>query len=421
MKAAPFCILSLLLVASLPCFGSNYTITFTGSGASTVVESVIVQNITQNTSVTVPAGNDLNLTDEATSLDFLSSTNESIRIYSNTNGKLSLMFFAKQTGNAQINAFGMDGRKIVGTSANLHAGSNSFQLALPKGVFVIQATGNGYSYSAKIINKTGTQGNAEIVYNGTTGTPASLSRQKVINSGTTSMQYTAGDQLIYKGVSGNYSTIVTDVPTESKTTNFNFMACTDGDGNNYTAVTIGTQTWMVENLKTTRYRDGHSIAYVADYNAWAGLSTGAWCEYNNNATNGAKYGKLYNWYAVADSRNIAPTGWHVPTDAEWLTLTTYLGGEAVAGGKLKESGTLNWTSPNAGASNETGFSALPGGYRVNGNGAFGYLGNYGYWWSSTQFSSTGAWGRYMDYSNGSVTRFYNFIKTCGFSVRCVKD
>jgi uncharacterized protein (TIGR02145 family) len=153
---------------------------------------------------------------------------------------------------------------------------------------------------------------------------------------------------------GNQVTFKTTTDVETNTV-------TDIDGNIYHTVTIGTQVWMVENLKTTKYRNGDPIPNVTG-NAWAALTTGAYCWYNNDAaTYKATYGALYNWYAVADSRNIAPTGWHVPTDAEWTTLTTFLGGESVAGGKLKETGTNHWTSPNTGATNETGFTALPGG------------------------------------------------------------
>ena len=147
--------------------------------------------------------------------------------------------------------------------------------------------------------------------------------------------------------------------------NQNAATVTDIDGNVYHTVTIGTQTWMVENLKTTRYRNGEAIPNITDNASWAALITCAYCDYNNIPSNSITYGKLYNWYAVNDSRNIAPMGWHVSTDAEWTTLTTFLGGTSIAGGKLKENGTIHWNSPNVGATNETGFSALPGGYRLN--------------------------------------------------------
>ena len=192
---------------------------------------------------------------------------------------------------------------------------------------------------------------------------------------------------------------------------------TDIDGNVYHMVTIGTQTWMAENLKVTKYRNGDAIPNVTDHNEWSNLTTGAYCDYENTASNSTVYGKLYNWHTVSDSRNIAPTGWHVASDAEWTTLTTFLGGGIVAGGKLKEKGTAHWQSPNYGATNETGFSALPGGLYLG--GSFVSLGSSGNWWSCTALSSN-AWGRGMHESYDEVHRYLSSL-SFGFSVRCVKD
>lgn len=195
---------------------------------------------------------------------------------------------------------------------------------------------------------------------------------------------------------------------------------TDIDGNTYNTVTIGTQVWMVENLKTTKYRNGDTIANVTGNSAWAATITGAYCNYNNNANSSITYGRLYNWYAVNDNRKIAPTGWHVPTDADWTTLTTYLGGEGVAGGKLKETGTTHWQSPNTGATNETGFTALPGGDRLYSTGVFYDKGVYCFCWSSTANDASTAWVRALDNSYSNVSRSNN-PKSNGFSVRCIKD
>jgi uncharacterized protein (TIGR02145 family) len=137
---------------------------------------------------------------------------------------------------------------------------------------------------------------------------------------------------------------------------------------------------MENNLEVTNYRNGDIIPYVSDPTAWAGLTTGAWCYYKNDLKSG--YGKLYNWYAVNDIRGLAPAGWHVPTDAEWTTLTTFLGGVSVAGGKMKTTGTKSWKTPNTAATNSSGFSGLPGGYCSNA-GTFFNVDYFGYWWSST--------------------------------------
>jgi uncharacterized protein (TIGR02145 family) len=194
---------------------------------------------------------------------------------------------------------------------------------------------------------------------------------------------------------------------------------TDADGNTYNTVKIGTQLWMIENLKTTKYRDGTNIPKITDQTTWANLLTGAYSEYSNDNGNVAVYGRLYNYYATINNLNLCPTGWHVPTDDEWTVLTNFLGGESVnAGGKLKESGTTHWTTPNFGATNESGFTALPGGARLE-DGTFSSNGLYGYWWSTTEFSSTFGWNRLMDYSNERVYRDGNNMKY-GMSVRCIQ-
>ena len=197
------------------------------------------------------------------------------------------------------------------------------------------------------------------------------------------------------------------------------VTVTDSDGNTYQTVTICNQIWIKTTLNVSKYRNGDVIPQVTDPAVWANLTTGAWCYYNNNSANGITYGKLYNWYAVNDTRGLAPTGWHVPTDAEWTYLTDCLGGGSVAGGKMKATGTGLWQSPNAAATNESGFTGLPAGYRGN-NGTFYSIGFNGYWWSSSENNITAAWTRNLNFSNGNAYRD-NPYKQYGLSVRCVKD
>jgi uncharacterized protein (TIGR02145 family) len=222
-------------------------------------------------------------------------------------------------------------------------------------------------------------------------------------------------------------------------------------------VTIGNQIWTSKNLDLATYRNGDLIPQVQDEEAWANLTTGAWCYYKNDTSNGIKYGKLYNWYAVHDSRGLAPKGFHIPTDAEWTTLINYLGGEIDAGTKLKSA--LGWkrftsggsktcpkckswnveyrkkvtchtckdmryvsapiTMNSGNGSNYSGFSGLPGGDRYF-DGSYNTIGYLGFWWSSSEFDTSYAWFRTLGYSYGDAFRHYNF-KRFGFSVRCIMD
>jgi uncharacterized protein (TIGR02145 family) len=192
----------------------------------------------------------------------------------------------------------------------------------------------------------------------------------------------------------------------------------DADGNTYKTVKIGTQVWTATNLKTTKLNDGSEIPLVTDNDEWAKLTTPAYSWYNNDKSeNKNTYGALYNFYAV-DTKKLCPTGWHVSSDPEWEALSSFLQGVKV-GGKLKEEGTDHWKSPNTEATNASGFTALPGGYRSF-EGVFNYTGISGYWWSSTPYNESSVlfWNLRFRYSN---TFKFRSEKNCGFSVRCVKD
>lgn len=185
-------------------------------------------------------------------------------------------------------------------------------------------------------------------------------------------------------------------------------------------VSICCQNWMTKNLDVNIYRNGDPIPLVTDGATWGALTTGAYCYYNNDsATYAAIYGKLYNWYAVRDPRGLAPEGWHIPTEFEWTTLVNCLGGASVAGGPMKEMFTANWTASNIGATNISGFTAVPGGYRSSA-GVFNVIGTDGYWWSSSMSSGTGAYIRNLNYNTAGIAGG-GFLYRNGLSVRCVKD
>ena len=214
--------------------------------------------------------------------------------------------------------------------------------------------------------------------------------------------------------------LTTAVFNSSKT----YGTMTDQDGNVYKTITIGTQTWMAENLRTTKFRDGSDIPNIC-YGIWS-YGTGAYCSYNGNTDPVfiATYGRLYNWYIITNPHNLAPAGWHVPSDADWTTLINELGGESVAGDKMKEAGTTHWSAPNASATNESGFTGLPGGMRpANGpDPFFNFFGVCGYYWSSTEPGPNYAVAyHFWLTSNNASVYHYDVFKAEGYSIRLVKD
>jgi len=229
---------------------------------------------------------------------------------------------------------------------------------------------------------------------------------------------------------GNSNTIDTKNLSNKPTSGYG-QNITDVDGSSYKTIYIGKQQWMAENLKTSKYSDGTLIPNITDNVLWFYDTIGAWANYNNDVSNNAKYGKLYNWYAVNrganGNKNICPTGWHVPSYAEWIVLRDYLGGgSTIAGGKMKEVGTTNWNSPNTNASNTSLFTALPGGLRIGShyNESYGFenMGKEGFWWSSNSSDSStySAWSFTLS-STSQDLHISEISSDIGLSVRCIKD
>jgi uncharacterized protein (TIGR02145 family) len=196
------------------------------------------------------------------------------------------------------------------------------------------------------------------------------------------------------------------------------ITVTDIDGNVYNVVDIGGQIWIAENLKVTKYNDGTAIPYVVGNSDWSNLTSGAWSYYDHDENNNGVYGKLYNGYAV-NTGKLCPTGWHVPSGTEWTTLIDYLGGESVAGGKLKDLGTTYWSYPNTGATNETGFTALPGGIRFQ-TGDFSSLRYTGLWWNTPAYPNLFMGYRFISNERGRIYED-SYYMTNGLSIRCIKD
>jgi uncharacterized protein (TIGR02145 family) len=400
----------------------NYLISFTGTGASGTVSTVKVENLTAGTSLTVNGDDILRLTGTVGINQVENRQSSEMKIYPNPMTDNSILQIdPPDAGNAIITVFDMAGNLVTQIQSYLENFRQEFRLSGTKnGLYLINVKGNNYQFSGKLlcIGKSNETINIEKISNNQAVDEKTSKMDYKGAQATVDMPYSTGNRLKFTGISGNYSTLVMDIPTQDKTVTFNFMSCTDGDNNNYPVIEINTQIWMAENLKTTKYEDGTNIPLVTDNTQWLNLITMAYCDYGNTPGNSTTYGKLYNWYAATDSRNVCPTGWHLPNVSEWSALTTYLGGESVAGGKLKETGTTHWLSPNYGATNESGFTALPGGYR-GGTGTFASVRSSGAWWSSTG-STSDAWNLAVFYLSG-VVYSSSVNKAYGFSVRCVKN
>lgn len=420
MKTNYIFILSLLLAIVSPCFGLNYTITFTGSGASTTVGSVLVKNLATGVTVTVPEGNSLVLSDDPSAVDLVSANSETIHVYPNSSeGTSTVSFYAKQAGNARIEAFTLDGKTVAGLTHNVLEGANSFQLSLPKGAFVVKASGAGYSYTAKFINKS-SAGVSSIAYSGVESSVRSKSKATI--TGTTTMAYAADQRLLYTGTSGIYSTILVDTPYSDSEMEFFFTDCTDGSGNHYKVVQIGTQIWMAEDLKTTKFNDGTDIT-AGTAELWNYYTAPAYVPTSVSTAPTV----FYNWFA-ASSANIAPTGFKVPTKDEFATLVTttegIVGSDVISGALADNSGWRAETDKpgmpgnNLKENNITGFSGVGNGYfsGVWSDGA----GHVMPIWLSDQW--TAAEGNICAiYSDYFTVYFYSTAKASGSVIRCFKS
>lgn len=287
----------------------------------------------------------------------------------------------------------------------------------------LQGVANAKNQSVEIIFEYDSTATYSLSVKGTPGTLTG-NTNTIVTANITGLE--PGTEYFYRIKVKSPTETVTGKDTSFTTTNpgktvitFNpglaYGSVNDNDDNVYNTITIGTQAWMAENLKTTKFNDGTVIPFLPDMTAWIDSTSSGYCWYNNDSL---VYGALYNWYAVNTSK-LCPTGWHVPSDTEWSLLTTYIGGESTAGAKLMEEGNVHWQTPNYSQTNETGFTALPGGYRSTA-GTYNSIRRYGYWWTSTEYSSAYAYCRSILYSYAYVDRS-NTGKEGGFSVRCVKD
>lgn len=422
MKNASLLVFILLWFCNL--YAQDYEIKFSGNGASSEVDSVTIENITQGNKITLSGSQSLHLKAFATGIKPIQDNSEfQLNLYPNpSTDYFTIEFGSQKMGLVAVRIFDVLGRELICSIQSLAIGFHSFRVSgLGSGIYMVKVDLEGNSYTKKLVsnNLSGTQLN--INYLGSTKNFHKISKLKSITD-VKYLQYNTGDRLKFIGKSGKYSTIVMDVPTANKTIDFSFVECTDADGNNYPVVHIGNQVWMAENLRTTKYNDGSIIPYVTDNLKWAGLSTDAYCWYNNSMENLATYGALYNWFAIS-SNKLAPKGWHVATNKDWLDLINYIGENTDAGGKLKESGYVHWENPNYGATNEYGFSALPGGVRIYNQqysvlGVYGDLGKAGNWWASTEQDDSHARYTALGFDRMKINNSFA-EKQNGYSVRSV--
>ena len=435
IKSVTSTIFILFVISIFSLHSQDYLITFAGAGASTTVDSVKIENLMQGTKLKMKGSDILRLT-VVTGIEAMSENETGkISFYPNPMKDYAKMqFVLPEPGETMVSLYDISGREITHTKDLLTGGKHVYAInGLKEGIYLAKVNSGRYSCSGSLISSGSQNAGVKIVYENT----LALQEKQRDSKGTNEekvMQYNTGDRLLLKGIAGVHSTVVMDVPTSGKTITFNFIPCTDGDGNKYPVLQTGSakgseynsenevgkgvQIWMAENLYTTHYNNGLTIPLVTSGDIWKNLDTPAYCWFVNDETKYKNtYGALYNWYAVRTAI-LCPMGWHVPTDEEWTALTDYLGGTNDAGGKLKETGTTHWKTPNTGATNETGFSALPGGWRDT-MGSFGLIETEGDWWTATGIETNMyAIYRFMKNNMGNVNAGGKY-KTFGLSVRCV--
>jgi len=398
-----------------------YQIDFTGSGSSNTIDSVFVQNLTQNTHIAISGSDTLELVGLVDIEELYESS--LINIYPNPMFHNAVLSFKSNTfSKALLEIIDLQGKSCFSKNIQLYPGVNDFEISgLYSGYYtVLIRTADNNIYSQKLISTNSftdaphvnaTNSTTEIAY------PGFKSTKNIVQ-----FSYNQGDRLLFKAVSGSFSRVLTIIPTQSQTIDFEFIPCTDLQGNHYAVVTIGVQTWMAENLKYLP--NIHSASDFVSVGLDSLPAYGVY-DYNGSDINAAIshpnydiYGALYNWHAV-DKVNICPVGWHVPSNSEWAALVSYLSGASEAGRKLKETDSLHWAIYNTGT-NEYGFTALPAGYRDYVDGSYLTLGTVTAYWTKTPSDEYFSHIYMITHSQNHCSGLTDF-KPFGYSVRCIKD
>lgn len=422
-----------LLGFSLISFG-QIIIDFEGTGAAATIDNVLIENLTNGSSITVQGSDSYNLTTGTLSLNeiFNGAFNEICAYPNPTYDKINVLFNLPNQKRTTILISDVSGRILSKKNTELQKGLNRFSFTPNfKGIYFISIYNDNFSQNTKVISLGTSSSSFDIEFD----TTEAINTSSLNSRDSTDFSFSDGDRIKLTAVSGDYSTIIVDEPTSSKTYSFGLVACTDIDGNNYPVVYIDTQVWMAKNLRVTHYPNGAFIPNITDDTEWQDLDNtntdDAYCLYDNDVSNGSTYGALYTYAAAiaddwekdnTDNQGVCPNGWHLPTALEWNTLVIYE--DSDGGSKLADNAVL-WTdgalvqNTNFGAS---GFSGLPAGLRRNANGSFLNIGNLTLWWSATE-NSTNNWKADHYHVNSGFT----FIdinptnKNYGFSLRCVKN
>ena len=425
----------ILLIAFIFLFikveAQNLVISFSSTKPDEKIDSVLVENLSQGKSIVLKGSTNLELTASAVTTIPVYGLSSQFKVYPNPVSDVCFLQFENPgSGSVVVGLYDLTGKQIIRQTRFLEQGVHEFQLSgLPSGISMIKIVGVGFNYTNKIISTSKGSTSLNLKYSGES---SSEQNPTLLKSATTNvlMQYQVGERLKYTIYSNGNATVQTDVPTQSKIIASTFYEAKDADGNNYSTVTIGTQTWMLENLKTTKYNDGTAIPNVTDNSAWINLATPGYCWYNNDASYKNSYGALYNWYTV-NTGKLAPKGWRVPSQEDWTSLLNYLIANGynydgtTSGNKIAKALTSinSWRSKltvegTPGSSdypekqNSSGFSALPGGSRQESFIGEGYV---GLWLSSQGVSCAGMTGNLCEFAIGSNLNNY------GLSVRCIKE
>ena len=421
----------------------DYKISFAGSGASSSVDSVKVENLSQCTSLTMAGTDTLLLASDVGIRQVDNPGDFSMKVIPNPSpGTFAVLIKSGTYNTVTIGLWDLFGKMILETGASLSPGNNHFTLGgLAGGQYILETRSGSAFQSMKVISTATTGGTPSMVRSGLlvfkAGSNSVQTIQTVNNpKGVLSlipMQFNSGDTLKLTGKSGIYRTVCMLFPISDQTVTFTFTSCTDADSNHYAVVQIGSQLWMQENLKTTKYRDGSDIPNVTDSAEWATITSGAYCNYHNLPEEGDKYGRLYNFYAVNDTRKICPQGWHVASHSEWHIMEKYLdntvdttaimGTGHLIGRILKEGCETRWQYLDTTYGiNPAGFTALCANFRsANGGWSLAPGNNHDTtFWTATAYTTGSAWSHGLRWCYSDIYVIFP-MNRAGFSVRCVRD